>query len=128
MVEQPVEAPPVTPPRPRRFAAAREWWAGTTLASRLVGIVTVLLAVGLVLAGVTSAALLEGTLVGQVDNKLQTEGEDLAKSTVQSLARGFGSGMTPSDYYVRVQLDGFDDVANISRSAVGRYGTPTVPD
>ena len=119
------EAPPAAPRR--SFGALRGWWAGTTLVSRLVGIVTVLLAVGLVLAGATSAALLEGTLIDQVDTKLQTEGEDLAQSTVQALSRGFGSDMAPSDYYVRVQLEGYED-ANISHSAVTRYGTPQVPD
>jgi two-component system OmpR family sensor kinase len=124
VLERPVDAPPA---RRRSFGALRDWWAGTTLVSRLVGIVTVLLAVGLVLAGASSAALLEGTLVGQVDNKLQTEGKNLATSTVQSLSQGFGSDMAPSDYYVRVQLNGFDD-PNISRSAVSRYGMPRVPD
>ncbi|WP_456825363.1 sensor histidine kinase [Cellulomonas sp. P5_E12] len=128
VVEQPSEtAPAPAAPGRRRFGALRDWWAGTTLVSRLVGIVTVLLAVGLVLAGATSAALLESTLVDQVDSKLQTEGGDLAQSTVQRLSRGFGSDMAPSDYYVRVQLDGYEDT-NISPSAVTRYGTPQVPD
>ncbi|WP_082570788.1 cell wall metabolism sensor histidine kinase WalK [Cellulomonas sp. Root485] len=115
------------PAPPRRLGPLRGWWAGTTLVSRLVGIVTVLLAVGLVLAGATSAALLGGTLVGQVDNKLRTESEELAQNTVQSLSRGFGSSMTPSDYYVRVEVGNVDD-ASISPSAAARYGTPTVPD
>ncbi|WP_456786686.1 sensor histidine kinase [Cellulomonas sp. P5_C5] len=114
-------------PAPRRVGALRGWWAGTTLVSRLVGIVTVLLAVGLVLAGAISAALLWGTLVGQVDTKLQTEGSELAESTVNSLSRGFGSSMTPSDYYVRLEV-GSVDQETISPSAADRYGTPTVPD
>ncbi|KQT02602.1 histidine kinase [Cellulomonas sp. Leaf395] len=119
----------MTPPPSgrRRFARLRDWWAGTTLVSRLVGIVTVLLAVGLVLAGAISAALLEGTLVGQVDTKLQTEGEDLATSTVNSLSRGFGSSMTPSDYYVRLEVGAVDE-ETISPSTADRYGTPTVPE
>ena len=113
VLEQPAQTSPdeVPPPRARRFGALRDRWAATTLVSRLVGIVTVLLAVGLVLAGATSAALLEGTLVGQVDSKLRTGGEALAQSTVASLSRGFGSGMAPTDYYVRVQLD---DVENLN--------------
>ncbi len=127
VVEQPVDAVPAAEPPPRRPGAVRDWWAGTTLATRLVGIVTVLLAVGLVLAGATSAALLEGTLVRQVDTKLQTEGKTLAQSTVTSLSNGLGGGMAPTDYYVRVQVDGFDD-ANISRSATTRYGRPEIPD
>ena len=85
---------------------------------------TVLLAVGLVLAGATSAALLEGTLVGQVDDKLQTEGEELAQNTVQSLSRGFGSSMTPSDYYVRVELGERRRPASISPSAAAPRTAP----
>ena len=121
VLEQPARDVARRRARAARRASARcgDWWAGTTLVSRLVGIVTVLLAVGLVLAGATSAALLEGTLVGQVDSKLQTEGEDLAQSTVASLSRGFGSGMAPSDYYVRVQLDGVED---LTREHLARRG------
>lgn len=119
-----VEEPPA--PR-RRLGGLRDWWAGTTLASRLVGIVTVLLAVGLVLAGAISAALLAGTLVGQVDNKLRAESKELAQSTVNALRGGFGGSMTPSDYYVRVEVGTVDD-ANISPSAAARYGTPIIPD
>ncbi|WP_081844434.1 HAMP domain-containing sensor histidine kinase [Cellulomonas sp. URHE0023] len=132
VVEQPTDGPPeATPaPRVRRFGALRERWAATTLVSRLVGIVTVLLAVGLVLAGATSAALLEGTLVGQVDSKLRSGGEALAQSTVAALSRGFGSDMAPTDYYVRVQLDDVQNLngENISRSAATEYGIPQVPD
>ena len=102
---------------------------GTTLVSRLVGIVTVLLAVGLVLAGATSAALLEGTLVGQVDNKLRTESEELAQNTVQSLSRGFGSSMTPSDYYVRVEVgDGRRRVHLADRGRPVRHPDGPRPD
>ena len=72
------------PPEPDTCGRLRRRWAGVTLASRLVGIVTVLLALGLVLAGATSAALLEGTLVGQVDASCSNEGEDLATSTLRS--------------------------------------------
>ena len=132
MGEQPAESAPeaAAVSRARRFGALRDRWAATTLVSRLVGIVTVLLAVGLVLAGATSAALLEGTLVGQVDNKLRSGGEDLAQSTVAALSRGFGSGIAPTDYYVRVQLDDVQNLngENISPAAGAEYGIPKVPD
>jgi len=93
---------------------------------RLVGIITVLVGLGLVLAGVVSATLLGGTLVRQVDEKLESEGAVLAQQQVESL--NFGGSMAPNDYYVRVQVLGIEDENLPSRSARLRYGTPVVPD
>lgn len=125
MVEQPVEAPaPVARRRP--FGRLRGWWAGTTLVSRLVGIVTVLLAVGLVLAGATSAALLEGTLVGQVDTKLQTEGTEIAQQKLGQLDTTGSTVYTPSDYYLRYAVDD-QELPIISPTTRAQYGTPIVP-
>ncbi|WP_426594338.1 sensor histidine kinase [Cellulomonas sp. McL0617] len=128
---------PVDPPGPRAggssrarrwWAAVRRRWAGVPLVTRLVGIVTVLLALGLVLAGATSAALLEGTLTKQVDAKLESEGKGLADNTLSQL-QGFGDSLTPSDYYVRVQdAQGTTLGGSLSRSAAVRYGIPEVPD
>ncbi|KQR12051.1 cell wall metabolism sensor histidine kinase WalK [Cellulomonas sp. Leaf334] len=114
------------PPRRRAFGLARDWWAGTTLASRLVGIVTVLLAVGLVLAGATSAALLEGTLVAQVDAKLQSEGKVVAEQRLSELDLTGRSLYTPSDYYLRYAVDG-DELPVLSETTEAQYGTPEVP-
>ena len=116
--------------RPRRAQAlwnrARGRWAGVPLVTRLVGIVTVLLALGLVLAGATSAALLEGTLTHQVDAKLQTEGRSLATQTLNPSS--FGTVRTPSDYYLRIQVDDGGQGEFISGSARANYGKPRVPD
>ncbi|GIG22591.1 two-component sensor histidine kinase [Cellulomonas chitinilytica] len=96
------------------------------LLHRLVGIITVLVGAGLVLAGVASATLLEDTLVGQVDSKLESEGAMLAQQQVDAL--NFGRSLAPNDYYVRVQVLGIESINPPSRSARVRYGTPEVPD
>ena len=120
---------PRPPPLGAAFGALRDWWAGTTLVSRLVGIVTVLLAVGLVLAGATSAALLEGTLVAQVDTKLQTEGEDLAQSTVQ-LASAAGSAATwpRATTTCAYSVEGDDDADHLAVDRGSSTARRDVPD
>lgn len=114
-------------PAPRRPASLRARWDAVPLVHRLVGIITVLVGLGLVLAGVVSATLLGGTMVGQVDEKLESEGLSLAQQQLESLTP-FGSSLAPSDYYVRVQVGGFENVSPPSRSARLRYGVPVVPD
>ncbi|WP_081681167.1 cell wall metabolism sensor histidine kinase WalK [Cellulomonas sp. URHD0024] len=116
------------PPRRGWWARLRARWAGVPLVTRLVGIVTVLLALGLVLAGVTSGTLLEGTLTNQVDTKLQTQAEGLAKGTPFAIDQRFGDGNAPSDYYVRVQDTSETIAVSLSDSAAARYGVPLVPD
>ena len=75
---EPASTAAVRPAAPAR-RAARTGGPGTTLVVRGSSASSPCCSPsGLVLAGATSAALLEGTLVGQVDNKLQTEGEELA--------------------------------------------------
>ncbi|WP_315097031.1 HAMP domain-containing sensor histidine kinase [uncultured Cellulomonas sp.] len=118
--------PPVTAPRRSWIAPVRDWWAGTTLVARLVAIVTVLLAFGLVVAGATSAALLEGTLVGQVDSKLQDEGTLVAEQRLSQLDLTGNSFYTPSDYYLRYAV-GADELPILSETTRDQYGTPAVP-
>jgi two-component system OmpR family sensor kinase len=110
----------------RTPGALHRWWDGTTLVSRLVAIVTVLLAVGLVLAGATSAALLEGTLVGQVDKKLQNEGARVADQRLSQLEVGGSTFYTPSDYYLRYTVGG-QELPILSETTEHTYGTPKVP-
>ena len=111
---------------PGWWARLRRRWAGVPLVTRLVGIVTVLLALGLVLAGATSAALLEGTLTGQVDKKLQTEGLRLARQALDPAS--FGGAAGPSDYYLRIQVGPFGEWDFQSPSSQAVYGVPDVPD
>jgi two-component system, OmpR family, sensor kinase len=78
------------------------WWSGVSLVGRLVGISTVLLAVGLILTGVTATTLLQRNLVQQVDDKLRTEGVQLVNASLNSYP---GDG-PPTDYYATVTQAG----------------------
>ncbi|WP_307802306.1 sensor histidine kinase [Cellulomonas fengjieae] len=122
------DAPGVTadPDGGRSFVRVRDWWDGTTLASRLVAIVTVLLAVGLILAGATAATLLEGTLVRQVDTKLRTEGTQVAQQRLSQLDLSGSPFYTPSDYYLRYSV-GDEELPILSETTREQYGTPRVP-
>jgi two-component system OmpR family sensor kinase len=107
-------------------------WAGVPLRVRLVGIITVLLALGLVIAGVTTAALLERYLVGQVDARLAQEAEELANRQLQNLVLGGPQdddhGVLPTDYSVVVtSLTGAQTVFGRDMT-YETYGEPELPD
>lgn len=108
-------------------------WAGVVdripLRARLVVLITALLGVGLVLAGATSAALLQRSLVAQIDDKLRTEGAQLASQQVSALLNGLNATSGPSDYYVRLMTDAGDTAAVWGwRPTLSRYGTPHLPN
>ena len=129
---------PVPPPPPRAddagaptpdeqpFPSGRGPWSRTPLSGRLVAISTVLLLAGLVLAGVTATWLLQRTLVGQVDDKLRTEG--LAQvSATSSTSPWEGSG-TPTDYLgVYVKNGEFGTLFSPRASALHERGVPDLP-
>ncbi|MGN8245047.1 sensor histidine kinase [Cellulomonas soli] len=106
------------------FEATHARWAGVSLRTRLVTIIAVLLGAGLMLAGAATATLLRGTLVGQVDDKLQAEAGYQAKAVLYGQSIG---EYAPSDYYVRWQFPGLEK-AFLSRAAIAQYGEPSVPD
>ena len=150
---QTVPEPPVTPDNPQagaaapadahapptttapeaatqsRGAALRARWAAfgdrIPLSARLVILITVLIGAGLVLAGVTSAALLQRSLVAQIDDKLRTEGYQIAQAQASNWWSQTPVG--PSDYYVRLQV-GENEIPWLTNSARTTYGTPQVPD
>ncbi len=113
------------PHPPRRWLA---FWDRLPLRGRLIGVATVLIAVGLVLAGITSTALLQRSLVAQIDDKLRTEGTALADQRVTALLNGLHQTGGPSDYYVRLQVEGAQSFVWGSQSVVDAYGEPHVPD
>ncbi|WP_263731574.1 sensor histidine kinase [Cellulomonas sp. SG140] len=110
---------------PRRWTAA---WDRVPLRGRLVAVATVLIAVGLVLAGITSTALLQRSLVAQIDDKLRTEGKALASQRITALVNGLHQASGPSDYYVRLQVEGAQSFVWGSQSVADAYGEPNVPD
>jgi len=98
------------------------------LRTRLVVVTTVLLGVGLVLAGAVSATLLERSLIAQIDNKLQTEGATLATRQVTGLLNGLNANSGPSDYYVRLLSESGQTLANWGWGpTLSRSGTPDLP-
>jgi len=98
-----------------------------SLRGRLVTVITVLVAAGLVLAGLTSTALLQRSLVAQIDDKLKTEGLVLANRQINSLIEGLGSTSAPSDYYLRLEALGVE-VPWASPSVLDAHGTPQIPN
>lgn len=100
------------------------WWSGVPLVGRLVGIATVLLAVGLILTGVTATTLLQRNLVQQVDDKLRTEGVQLVNASLNSYP---GDG-PPTDYYATVTQEGETWTLFAPRPEVlEEKGTPHLP-
>jgi two-component system OmpR family sensor kinase len=107
----------------------RARWAGVPLVGRLVGITTVLLAIGLVLAGFAGTTLLSRTLVEQVDSKLVTEGRAVARDALNPFgARDFGQEPYPSDYYVEYTNSAGVSDYRLRGTVSHAYGTPDVPD
>jgi len=138
-----VPAPPPTPaptpahdddaPTRSRWRRARTRWITLVdripLSARLVVLITVLIGAGLVLAGATSATLLQRSLVAQIDNKLQNEGRSLARQQVSALLNGLNANSGPSDYYVRLLSDTGQPAAVWGWPAtLSRYGTPSLPN
>jgi len=123
MTAEPLAAPavvtaPATAPRYGR-------WAGVPLVARLVGLITVLLALGLTLAGVASTTLLSRSLVQQVDDKLVTEGAQLARMAVDPFSQG--DDTLPTDYYVQVTGNSSALQWRARPTVMREYGHPKVP-
>ncbi|MCR6688199.1 HAMP domain-containing sensor histidine kinase [Cellulomonas sp.] len=120
----PVEAEPVAPGEPSR-TVLRRWWSGVPLVGRLVSISAVLLALGLLLTGITATTLLQRNLVQQVDDKLRTEGVQLANA---SLNNNWDAQGPPTDYYGLLIKDGEPYTMFAPRAdALADRGTPSLP-
>lgn len=106
-------------------ARARTLWVATPLRTRLAATTAVLLGLGLLLAGATSVTLLRGTLLGQIDAKLASEGRRLATESIDALS-GSRDIDFPTDYYVLVRAGGREYPLAYANT-VADYGTPSVP-
>ncbi len=106
---------------------AVRWWSGVPLVGRLLGISTVLLLVGLVLAGVTATWLVQRTLVDQVDDKLATEGVQLV-TTYRTQDEPWESQGPPTDYYgAAVETGVVHTLFSPRASVLAKRGTPSLP-
>ncbi|WP_291799621.1 HAMP domain-containing sensor histidine kinase [Cellulomonas sp.] len=119
-------------------AGVRARWARVPLLARLVGIITVLLTVGLLIAGATTATQLQRYLVGRVDKQLETEASSLAIRQLDALQRNGcnqgGTSLLPSDYTVIFRFtavtgqDATETVEDCGRSVTyEKSGAPKLP-
>ncbi|WP_169166423.1 sensor histidine kinase [Cellulomonas taurus] len=113
---------------------ARTLWRRTPLSARLVGITTVLLAIGLTIAGTATTTLLRSYLIGQVDEQLAAQTQYYSErmaaiySVEQSLESVSRDSWTQFDYALDVQI--LDESVQIPPSAAtaSAYGAPVMPD
>lgn len=98
--------------------------AALPLRARLVGMIVLLLAAGLVLAATVTRTVVSNYLVGQVDAQLARSAQKLASLQFQQ------PGVTglPSDYYILYRFEGERPTSWVNPETVERYGAPDVPD
>ncbi len=109
--------------------ATRGRWARVPLHTRLVAITTVLLGVGLLVAGLTTTNLLGRYLVGQLDQRLVSEGRDLAQDSADHLAQACSAvdSALPSDYVVVLSFVDGSQCPLGRTTTYQRHGTPALP-
>lgn len=112
---------------------ARDVWARTPLLARLVGITTVLLGMGLAIAGTATTTLLSKYLVEQVDGRLTTSAAALRQWMGEKYNQthdisDLSAYYLGSDFAVVAQV--FDSEATIAPAdeVVEKYGSPHLPD
>jgi len=108
-------APPGRTPR----WGLRAW----TLRTRLVVLIIVLVATGLLVVGVTSVVLMRRSLEAQVDDKLAAQGQAVASS---ALTRPDGDLL--SDYAVQVRTSDSQLRTYVGVWVADRYGVPRLPE
>ena len=112
----------------------RDVWARTPLLARLVGITTVLLAMGLGIAGTATTTLLSRFLTEQFDERLVTA-NDTYKEHVADVYRATGSldalkgayAWGAFDYVLRAEIYGDTFEMTPGPSTTSKYGEPQVP-
>ncbi|WP_164737381.1 cell wall metabolism sensor histidine kinase WalK [Georgenia sp. SYP-B2076] len=105
----------------------RRRWGAFPLSVQLVAILAALLLLGLATAGTTTLTVLRAHLVHQLDDELTSSARSLGQNTVDQLMAGRNEQpVLPSDYYVRVEVDGKVDQI-INHQAEERFGVPRVP-
>ncbi len=136
--------PPVAPgadePQPPRsavdrvLAPARAQWARTPLLARLVGITTVLLALGLSFAGAITTTSLSGFLLDQVDERLAVQAGSSRENVVKVYQeRGSLAGLTldywgDRDFALAVQFLGSGTSFDPQGPTLEASGVPRLPD
>ncbi|MCF4122213.1 HAMP domain-containing histidine kinase [Antribacter sp. KLBMP9083] len=112
--------------RPTLSVRVTRWLAGMPLRARLVGIIVLLLAAGLILAAIVTRTVVSNYLVGQVDAQLSHTAAGLASSPFQG--PGLTSKSLPSDYYVLYRFEDGTDTPWRLGDTEAQYGAPDIPD
>jgi two-component system OmpR family sensor kinase len=132
-IDVPVPEEPTAERPPNRLVArVRDLWARTPLLARLVGITTVLLAMGLAIAGTATTTLLSTYLVQQVDERLVTSAanyrtwlrDQYVKTNDISLTNYF---LGAQDFAMSANILGSEADVAPAPEIVEKYGTPHLP-
>ena len=101
-------------------------WNEISLRTKITGVTTLLLTLGLLVTGVGTLALLKPALIGQLDAQIQAMGADISH-VVNSQTATNGLAMAPSDYYY-VVLD--DTGSKIDENWAGKLPStrPVIPN
>lgn len=107
----------------------REIWRGKPLVTRMVGLIIVLLAFGLTLAGTAMIGLLQRHLITQIDDQLLSSASSLLTQTTDtnSGASG-GQPNVPTQYYIRRSMVNGQTQIQASPETLERYGKPQIPE
>ncbi|MCD4557729.1 sensor histidine kinase [Schaalia sp. lx-100] len=103
----------------------RQIWEAKPLATRLVTLIVVLLASGLLLTGTIMIGLLQRHLVSQIDEQLVTSARSMAEQT--SRISDSHDAMLPSLFYIRRSIVGRTDEEHYSPDTLEHSGTPIIP-
>lgn len=112
---------------------ARTFWRRTPLSARLVGITTVLLAIGLAIAGTATTTLLRSYLIGQVDEDLIASAKSYSSGLAQTYSREGDldsvrtDGWTEVDYALDARIAQSQATIDPSPKTVSSYGDPDLP-
>ncbi|GAA4414741.1 sensory box histidine kinase PhoR [Georgenia halophila] len=113
----------------RRRLHAR--WRAIPLSVRLVAIITGLLLIGLTVAAAGTTAVLRASLVEQLDHELTSSAKELGQRTVDQFTNerpGTDQAMLPSQFYVRVQIEGVGVHELVSNATAEEAGRPVIED
>ena len=108
------------------LAYLRAFWERRPLSSQLVGLITALLALGLIMSGTVMLGLLQRHLVSQIDEQLRTT----APSALSANDFGAQKGISvfPTLFYIRSTLPGSEDAVYYYPGTLKVSGTPKIPE
>ena len=112
---------------------ARDLWARTPLLARLVGITTVLLGMGLAIAGTATTTLLSRYLFQQVDERLNSSAATVrtwvSEKYVQTgdISNLSGYFLGAPDFALAAQVFDSEGTVDPSEEVLEKYGTPHLP-